>query len=1377
MNWKIIYLLILSLVLIINIRAQVEIPPQSTYNFDESASGNYTTPTIIPKELFSPNSPDIRIHPTTNTTQSEMSITISPVNDQILLASANSTPWPYQGSGYGTGYYFSTDGGETWNGNDIPPSGCENNGDPAVAIDRNGYFYIGSIASNFGQGIMRSTNSGVNWSYYQIANRPGSYILDKNHLAVDNTTGLSTSGNLYSGWTDFNYPNQRGRIKVSASSNQGVNWIEPREVSSGLAGLEYFHQGINLQVGYGTVYACWAVCNMASPYTERGIGFNKSTDGGQTWEIAHYAINNIYGMRSLSNGTLGGIRTNSFPVMAIDNQRDKIYIAWVNVGVPGVNTGDPDVYIISSENQGDSWSTPVRVNTDQIGNSAIQYHCWLSVDQVTGDVYVAFYDNRNSIGTNICEFFVAKSFDEGQTFTDFTVSDNAFSVNPLWSNYNGEYPGLAASSGKVYPLWHSQNPSSNAQGWLSKTVYPLIAIDQKKEDGTRLTFTNIGRWNELSFYDILIRNNPAQISVETNSTEVLRGSQQPYINQKYNNWNILPDVTNHHVFTFDENTPPSLTSNFKSGYYSEIKIKNSLEGTALMGGDIQFFDPWYIDFQDGNYGNNWRNRGMEEPKQFYYRSVGTTGWQPDYSTIYPEGPYPYKGVFLNQPYTGNNPVYYSVKSPAYQDIPLGGQIGTRGFYFQNWDGTNIDYEDENALETGVVFTSSNATASAVLKGQGLSNNLNAFGTGSQRNFVRLYDGTLFNIYTSLDKVWLERSIDNGQNWYLWTNGIPFDNSSEQYDFRPSIDWIPWTVNHSFAAISNITPNANLRVRIIRQSTTYPYYDSCDPFCDLLVHWGYNATPPFTPVIATSSSYIFVVGNGGEDYNGLEGLYYFYGTISFNGSVVSVNWIDKDNAKIIPGSTRYSKNPTVMADKDGNTFHIAWEEGNDIKYTNVAISGGNTTFSQTVTASSGCGYTQNYSPSILVMETDNIARLCWIGKRYVCPDPEEEDCAGVFQYKVLFKGLNNLSRHWEFGTAGNEVSNPNINKKNYNTSDPYYAFAWYESSGQNKFADNTLSTVRTLNTTGQRVQICNGTDKDNMSAMLFNYSSVPYYFKLSDALGNYYNPQKIQYNGFTSGREGVVSVDSADFYFAFGDIEIDGQPVDLIEIADSVEVNNLSGLNEYLVTEPFNVTNNCSFVYSVQYGINDSLSAAQAMIDNRFVNYTVHLVDVNTGETIGEYDDVTYNAENIYDYGNISYQVNTQGIGNRTVRLKLVVDDNLATGYSLGKIYSDESVLGKNNVKQIAFTGSNPVTTYELTQNYPNPFNPSTTIKYQIPRSGNVTVKVFDILGAEVATLVNEVQNEGRYEVNFDASKLASGVYIYRLQANDFSASKKMILLR
>jgi hypothetical protein len=85
--------------------------------------------------------------------------------------------------------------------------------------------------------------------------------------------------------------------------------------------------------------------------------------------------------------------------------------------------------------------------------------------------------------------------------------------------------------------------------------------------------------------------------------------------------------------------------------------------------------------------------------------------------------------------------------------------------------------------------------------------------------------------------------------------------------------------------------------------------------------------------------------------------------------------------------------------------------------------------------------------------------------------------------------------------------------------------------------------------------------------------------------------------------------------------------------------------------------------------------------------------------------------------------------------------------------------------------------FQLSQNYPNPFNPSTKIKYSIPQSSIVELKVFDILGNEIATLINEEKSAGIYEATWYAQNLPSGVYFYQLRAGSFLETKKMLLVK
>jgi len=87
------------------------------------------------------------------------------------------------------------------------------------------------------------------------------------------------------------------------------------------------------------------------------------------------------------------------------------------------------------------------------------------------------------------------------------------------------------------------------------------------------------------------------------------------------------------------------------------------------------------------------------------------------------------------------------------------------------------------------------------------------------------------------------------------------------------------------------------------------------------------------------------------------------------------------------------------------------------------------------------------------------------------------------------------------------------------------------------------------------------------------------------------------------------------------------------------------------------------------------------------------------------------------------------------------------------------------------------TEFLLSYNYPNPFNPSTKIKYSVPQSSNVVIKVYDILGNEIETLVNEEKSAGSYELTWNAKGLSSGVYFYQLRAGSFVETKKMVLIK
>jgi hypothetical protein len=163
-----------------------------------------------------------------------------------------------------------------------------------------------------------------------------------------------------------------------------------------------------------------------------------------------------------------------------------------------------------------------------------------------------------------------------------------------------------------------------------------------------------------------------------------------------------------------------------------------------------------------------------------------------------------------------------------------------------------------------------------------------------------------------------------------------------------------------------------------------------------------------------------------------------------------------------------------------------------------------------------------------------------------------------------------------------------------------------------------------------------------------------------------------------------------------------------------------------------------------------------------------------------------------DYATIKY--NSLGVqqwaeryngppGNGSDKAKSIALDNLGnvyvTGSSGGSGTSDDFATIKysqspTSIDQIKYDLPEK---YSLNQNFPNPFNPSTNISYQLPFSGQVALKIYDVLGKEVATLVNEEKPAGSYQVNWNASNLSSGIYFYRLHTGSFVETKKMILLK
>jgi hypothetical protein len=170
--------------------------------------------------------------------------------------------------------------------------------------------------------------------------------------------------------------------------------------------------------------------------------------------------------------------------------------------------------------------------------------------------------------------------------------------------------------------------------------------------------------------------------------------------------------------------------------------------------------------------------------------------------------------------------------------------------------------------------------------------------------------------------------------------------------------------------------------------------------------------------------------------------------------------------------------------------------------------------------------------------------------------------------------------------------------------------------------------------------------------------------------------------------------------------------------------------------------------------NESLQGSAGRVDVRLVKPSPILIFLESAEMLenlapGQEAGVTF-----------SFDVRREAPVNTTDTVKFLISDNMGGSWS------------KSIVLEYI-----PPRTYALEQNYPNPFNPSTTIQYQLPEEVKVRLEVYDLLGRKVTTLLDNRIPAGYHEVSFDASSLASGLYIYRLVAGSFSKTRKMMVMK
>jgi hypothetical protein len=412
--------------------------------------------------------------------QSETSIAINPSNPQQIVGGSNEIfRLPMRG-------YFSSDGGATWGGVDLPlppplgTNGFDFGSDPGVAWDLRGNVYYSYIVVFFSGGgsingtemaVARSANGGQSWTatFFNLGG-PGQFN-DKPMIAVDTNPSSPNVNTIYVAWdTTANGnggPSSSG-VQLSHSTNSGKTFSTPIVIGD-TGGGQRFGIGADPFVGPdGRVYVAWHDITNA-------ILVRSSGDGGNTFG----SITTVAPTRIAFDAAIPPQNVRAalvYPACGADRStgpfRGRLSCSWMDNNV----SGDTDIFLATSTNQGATWSAPVTVNDDR-GGGSFQFNQWLAVDPVTGAVDMSWNDSRNDPTNASTDVFFAESTDGGASISPnvkvTTAPTDETVAGANLGNQYGDYEGIDAFGGSIHPIWTDRRAGGTVDGFEETYSAPI----------------------------------------------------------------------------------------------------------------------------------------------------------------------------------------------------------------------------------------------------------------------------------------------------------------------------------------------------------------------------------------------------------------------------------------------------------------------------------------------------------------------------------------------------------------------------------------------------------------------------------------------------------------------------------------------------------------------------------------------------------------------------------------------------------------------------------------------------------------------------------------------------------------------------------------
>ncbi|RMD94011.1 MAG: T9SS C-terminal target domain-containing protein, partial [Calditrichaeota bacterium] len=874
--------------------------------------------------------------------------------------------------------------------------------------------------------------------------------------------------------------------------------------------------------------------------------------------------------------------------------------------------------------------------------------------------------------------------------------------------------------GQIDRIFYMMENNEMVNGFL-ESYKIAVTVDQK--NSANVSVGNIKHWeNNWQSYAV-----PHTFNWDYKSTEIIKADTSLQNGEKFkyfqNNGYIIKE-------NFLITNSDSIISQFLPVSPVKLKIKNI---SGATGASVHFKDPWLRDSLVNPYGM--QNRGNEAIFHQYD------------STLVLSLDSEHQGVFLEQGYSQGDwfPPYYEVKAEAQQTFTAHGQ--NINSYFLGWEGTQVDFEHPDQLETAVVFKAENAEARAVYKGHLASNIARTTGYNNGRRLCKTNDGKLHLVYEDDKSIWYTYSEDNGASWQKEICIARKDLNGNFFFIAPSIAHFDNKVYVTYIEIYTNGGYGDILINSIDYDDVNPqwsseywvgsiWHDDTLAVTSVVVSKTDDASGQIIPIIAVG--YNFDGTNTIDIYQKELQSYYYDLVTSFEG-----------------------KFPSLSAD----TYHSIQNEQLAIAY-----SFANQIFVKTAWWNSGfltwSGYEkiseddENYpiqtQPSLSMM--NGYCHVAWLAFN------DNTQKFEIF-YRMYMPGTGNTIS--SAAPPGSLVPYGTITKiisTNYDVLDPTIsaledqtAYIFYHKNNwiyKRKF----INQVHKNNWYYGEGNFPSMADHYDEGTAWKYYDTSPFLIH-TDANGpsnaipitpvnpNWGSINKVLNANQNGGSSGRITINFFDFTYG----------VDTLSFNQTLRTDNLA-VNGNLV----------KFSMDLQVIFNN----VQNLPPNEEALYYAYFVDQNDTIFLSKltYGDLPKNAG---PDGERFFKVNTiVDLGNRNGNFYIDLADTTFIVYR-NLIENEENTIGKFKIERQILPES-----FALHQNFPNPFNPVTHITVDLPQDAKVELSVFDINGKKVQTLLTGQKPAGIYEVIFDGKHLASGVYIYRLTTNKgFVQSRKMMLIK